>query len=338
MSRVLLVSFVLLSALGASSRADDAKAVAALEAKGAKVERDLKTKDKPVIRVDLAKKSINDDDLALLVSLEWLETLDLSDTPISDAGLAHLVGLKHLKKLDLMHTYTFAGLADVQKASPDVQIVHPLAGIAATAKARSEAERKALALLTRFAADIKADDKDEKKPIISIAMLDMPVPDSALAAIGDLPSLRSLDLSSCPLSGADLSPIGKLEHLERLSLYNTRIGDNALAVLKGLKELRVLNLSYTQITDTGLAELKGLDQLERLHLTSTKISDAGLTHLAGLKGLKELGLASTAVTDQGVEALGGLSGLTEVYLRQTKLTPAGSEALKKALPQAKIWR
>src|SRR5881227_1007471 len=131
MSRLSVLAITCLLTLPLLGRADDAEQAArVLEGKGAKLERDLKTRDKPVIKANLSKLSIQDNDLAELAKFEWLEALDLSDTPITDAGLAHLGGLKKLKQIDLMRTNTFAGLTELQQKLPKLKIEHPLAALA----------------------------------------------------------------------------------------------------------------------------------------------------------------------------------------------------------------
>jgi Leucine-rich repeat (LRR) protein len=324
--------------LPSAVRADDAaQAAATLQGKGAKIDRDLKTRDKPVIRVNLAKAAINDADLALVANFEWLETLDLSDTPITDAGLAHLTGLKKLKLLDLTRTNTFAALTELRQTLPkELKIEHPLAALAETAKDRPDGERRALALLARFAAEFRIDDKE--KQVVGVGLRDMPVPDALLAALPDLAALRTLDLSLSSLKDVDLAPLGRLERLENLSLYATGVGDGALASIKGLRQLRSLNLAYDPVTDKGLDELNGLGELQTLVLFRTKVTDDGLAPLAGLAKLQELSLADTAVTDKGLAALRGLAGLRLLSVSGTKVTDAGVADLVKAAPMVKVRR
>ena len=330
----------ILLATGTTACADDeAQAARALQTRGAKIERDLKTRDKPVIRVFMGKLPITDADLALLSSFEWLETLDLSDTPITDAGLMRLHGLKNLKKLDLMRTNTFAGLADLGTKLPaELRIDHPLAALADTAKDRPEGERRALALLSRLPVEFRVDETDKAKPVVGLALRDMAVTDAVLAALPELPALRSLDLSLSPLKDADLSALGRLRRLENLSLYATGVRDRALAAVRGLKQLRTLNVAYNPITDKGLAELKGLPELQTLILFRTKVTDDGLSNLAGLAKLQELSLSETAVGDKGLAALKGLTGLRVLSLSATKVTDAGVADLVKALPTLKLRR
>jgi hypothetical protein len=334
-----LVLYVLSPPAPALARADDAdRAVLALQAKGAKIDRDLKTRDKPVIRVNLSKAAITDNDLALVEPFEWLEALDLSETPITDAGLVHLHGLKRLKQLDLTETNTFAGLTDLrQKLRNDLKIDHPLVGLSGRAKGRPEGERRALALLSRSAAGFGINYRDKDWPVVRIA-LHGPVLPPLLAALADLPALRSLDLSLCPLADADLSALGRLEHLEDLSLYATGAGDAALAAVKRLKQLRTLNVAYDAVTDMGLANLKGLDHLQTLIVFRTRVTDEGLAHLTGLVKLQELSLSETAVTDKGLAALKGLTGLRLLSLAGTKVTDAGVADFVKALPVVKVRR
>jgi hypothetical protein len=78
-----------------------AKAVAAIEKLGGKVEIDGTLPGKPVVAVDLAQAKIKDDDLACLVACTELRKLQLERATITDAALVHIRGLAKLELLNL---------------------------------------------------------------------------------------------------------------------------------------------------------------------------------------------------------------------------------------------
>jgi Leucine-rich repeat (LRR) protein len=68
---------------------------------------------------------MNDRDLAVLLSLPKLKTLDLSSNSITDAGLKTLAGIRTLKTLVIpSNPVTDAGIAELRKVRPDLDIRH----------------------------------------------------------------------------------------------------------------------------------------------------------------------------------------------------------------------
>jgi uncharacterized membrane protein len=94
-----------------------------------------------------------------------------------------------------------------------------------------------------------------------------------------LPSLVSLDLSSCTVT------------------------DEGAKLLAGAAELRSLRLSETSLTDAGLDALAKLPKLESLNLYGTQVTNQGVLKLVALPSLKKLYLWQTKVDAAGVEAL-----------------------------------
>jgi len=88
-------------ALAQTGDGEPARAVAAIENLGGKVERDQKSPGHPVVAVDLRMTDVTDTDLASLEGLKRLQHVSLSSSRITDAGLVHLKGLASLRRLDL---------------------------------------------------------------------------------------------------------------------------------------------------------------------------------------------------------------------------------------------
>jgi hypothetical protein len=80
--------------------------------------------------------------------------------------------------------------------------------------------------------------------------------DEFLKHIGQLNSLRSLDLDNSHVSDAGVVHLAKLDRLEQLSLCNTQITDAGLLQFEKMKQLRFLDLFGTRTTDDGIATLQ----------------------------------------------------------------------------------
>jgi endonuclease YncB( thermonuclease family) len=140
-----------------------------------------------------------------------------------------------------------------------------------------------------------------------------------------------LSLMNVPLGDDDLAALGHLTELRDLSLRGTRVTDRGAERLKAFAKLRSLNLATrdARITDAALPHLKNLADLEYLDLDRTGITDAGLEHLKGLRHLRGVQFAFTWVTDRGLEHLHALPNLEEVNARGTGVSQAGVDRLKR---------
>lgn len=154
---------------------------------------------------------------------------------------------------------------------------------------------------------------------------------------GDRPVI-GVDLSDCPAGEGDLIALNSFPHLQYLILTGSNIDDDGLKHLAKMKELRRLDVGGPGISDAGLAHLTDLSALEELTLSSPRITDAGLIHLQKLKNLRELNLTDSGVSDSGIEHLQQLTQLRELDVSHTRISEAGLARLKKALPDAFIYR
>jgi hypothetical protein len=124
--------------------------------------------------------------------------------------------------------------------------------------------------------------------------------------------LQGSDLAGCTgleeldLSGSDemdmpsAATIGQLKSLRILDLHHTKTTDAMLPELSGLSELVMLDLSQTEVTDAGLANLAKLPKLHSLWLADTAITDAGLAVLARCEALESVRLTGSKATRAGL--------------------------------------
>jgi hypothetical protein len=190
----------------------------------------------------------------------------------------------------------------------------------------------------------------------------LPITDKGLAGIGNLASLKTLDLSLNNITDVSLNHLEGLKSLEELRLTRTGITDKGLSHLLKLNSLKNLDISYMDITDDGLSRLKELKSLEELrvagtditdtglkeiaelpnlrllHIFYTEITDEGLKHLVSLPSLEDLALIETRITDQGVISLREMTSLKFLVLEDTEISDAAAEELQRALPNCRIYR
>jgi hypothetical protein len=210
------------------------------------------------------------------------------------------------------------------------------------------AERAALLAVTSAGANVIV---NESGSVTSVQLEGCVFPDSVLAVLKVLPSLKQLQLGHSKVTDEGLAHLRGLESLESLTLIQTDIGDKGLVHLEELRNLKSLTLHMSlvtsagmqslaklhsleqldleaaPITDTGLMQLAGLTKLKKLLLNRTKITDAGLAHLSRLTDLEELGLDHLPITDAGLAHLRELKNLKELDLESTTVTDRGLASL-----------
>lgn len=250
--------------------------------------------------------SPDDRQLQLVSQFNQLVKLRICGDRISDAGLSSLERLTRLRDLELScPNVTDEGLAHVARLERLERLKIWQARV-------SQSGLAALARLSR------------------LESLDLglygPARAPLLAALKELPALKSLKLSDAELAGDELAELAQLEHLESLSLLHTQLTGDALSRLVGLRRLQALSLVSTTISDESLASLVDFRRLKRLTLLWTPITDAGLSRLTKLSQLERLELNESAswrqqggVSRSGVDQLRQALPCCEIAFHEFKL-------------------
>ena len=162
--------------------------------------------------------------------------------------------------------------------------------------------------------------------------------DEAIAALGDLETIREIVLSGAALTDDRLLKLRSLRSLTLLDISFTRVTSRGLAVLQSFPELRHLNLSNgSGIDDRALVVISQATELEQLGLRGTSITDDGLRQLTSLRKLRVLYLDHTEIHDEGLAALAGLPSLEHLEISGCQVTDEGIAALRHALPHLEIY-
>lgn len=136
------------------------------------------------------------------------------------------------------------------------------------------------------------------------------IPDSGLAELAHLKTLRKLDLTAnYHFTGAGFEALADLPDLRILSVYQTQVNDAASKQICQITSLRELNLGATRVTDAGLVALANLKKLQILRIWGISISDTGLKHVGRCKNLRTLSLCRLNVKGPGLKVLANLEHL-----------------------------
>lgn len=141
--------------------------------------------------------------------------------------------------------------------------------------------------------------------------------DAGVKHLGELKTLRDLQIDFSRLTDASCAPIGKLTELEYLGLERcVKLTDRGLKDLAGLKKVTWLILHGDNWDDMGRKENQG-------------VTDAGLRHLSGMTAMKRLDLGSLRQAGDALAELGPrMKDLQEITISSCgKLTEAGFKGL-----------
>jgi internalin A len=117
------------------------------------------------------------------------------------------------------------------------------------------------------------------------------IQDEHLAALRDLPHLKSIDAHQTYVSGTVFSR--GFDSLESLNLSRCPVNDETAKNLTRLKNLKDLDLSWTDITGKTVGPITACRHLEKLRLQTQKIRSTELLALSQLKTLTSLDVYGT---------------------------------------------
>ncbi len=212
--------------------ADDAQAVAVLQAAGARFDYN----DQGRIRaVELIKSKITDDDLKCLARLPSLEILEIGGGKVTDAGTVHLEGLVQLQKLYLH---------DLPLTDAALRHLARLPNLRVLSLQRTRVTGKGLVHFKGH--------KNLNVINLSFTKAD----DTALAAMKHIPNLDTIAVEATLVTGDGLRHLNRLARLRVLNLNRCKVNDPDLYHLVGLDELRMLYLRDCNVTDENIEKFK----------------------------------------------------------------------------------
>lgn len=253
----------------------------------------------PLASLNLRNCKITDAALDHLAKIPTLRAIRLSgesgDSSLTDEGLAKLTALKSLKVLALDHLWIgTAGIDSLTTVSTIEELY----------LSNTLIDDSTLEVLQKFPA------------LKKLRLSQTQISNDGLKHLVACRQLEELDLSENSLLSDDgLASVGQITSLKKLNLWRVGVSNAGIVKLSPLTKMEWLNLDNTQLSDEGLVALKDMKSLVFLHLGSTSVSDAGLPSLYELSVLKDLKVTRTSVTEAGVTALKEKLPNTEVQLK-----------------------
>jgi Leucine-rich repeat (LRR) protein/thiol-disulfide isomerase/thioredoxin len=312
--------------------------------------------------LELGRTRVRDDQLAHIGRLTGLRVLDLEQTRVSDAGIAHLAALKKLRRIDLeafgVNREGF-GVGDAALAVlatlPELETIDLRLTKITDAGLKHLASLRSLKALQIPGTQVTDAGVAYLKQLPHLEHLRLGVydegirlTDDGLRDVGQITTLKSLDLSGTMITNAGLAHLHGLKHLEDLSLDETQITQEGLSQLEPLQSLRALRCylnrpldddgadavsrlkslrrltTFLELTDKGVAALAALPHLESFDLRGEGVTDAALEHVGRMTSLKELDLHDCPITDAGLAKLAALENLEALGLSDTQVTSRGT--------------
>lgn len=165
-----------------------------------------------------------------------------------------------------------------------------------------------------------------EKNVKILAISKCQLPDSALAVIGEMPSLVELNLWLVQLNKRPVDFLGKLKNLKVLNLMDTGIEADQFQALAGLPSLERLNFSWNQRVRKRrhFEIIAGLESLAILDIEGLEPEPRDLALLRKLPRLDLLNLAKNHLTDAHMKAISEITSLKKLNAKDNEaLTPAG---------------
>jgi hypothetical protein len=162
----------------------------------------------------------------------------------------------------------------------------------------------------------------------------------ALAVVGALQTLYTLDLDDTHCDDTWMPHIARLSNLTSLSLDGTNVSDTGIGDLANLQNLERLKLSRTLITDASLEIISRFERLVVLDLSRTAIKGSGIQHLRRLSHLFDLDLSHTSLTDQSLECLVDydvMEDLSELHVDGTHVSKAMELRIASTKPFSRLF-
>lgn len=203
------------------------------------------TRSQSVLEVNANRKTIDDNDLALVSGFTQMTDLSLEETAIGDTGLSHLRDLQKLEWLNLYQT---------QIGNDGLKEIVQLRNLQHLPIGSTHVTDAGLAHLSSM------------KQLVYLGLRNNKVTDDGIKHLRPLVNLTGLHLGETKITNAGLIHLLGMTKLQTLWLDNTLVSDEAITTLGRLGSLRELHIVKTKITAAGVNRLNVL--LPQCHITA----------------------------------------------------------------------
>lgn len=145
--------------------------------------------------------------------------------------------------------------------------------------------------------------------------------------IGNLTSLKKLDLYNNSIGGSLPSEVGNLTELEYLNLYFNQLSGSIPSSIDKLTKLEILNLEINDLTGSIPTTIGNLISLQDLRLNNNNLSGSIPLEISNLSNLQQLRLNNNQLTGSIPANIGNLPNLSLLWLHNNQLSGCYPENL-----------
>ena len=301
----------------------------------------------PLHVLALNSTEVTDDGLVALSKMPELRELSLCYLPITDEGLQHIAVIPRIDVVVAYETWISAdGVRDFQAASPGIDVRWANPQNDAHRIALVKLERAGFLISRRRVISDSSPTYAIRTPSFLLMGSALHAnrwlgSQDHISLLPQVPGITELSLQPVIeterlVTNGVVRDIGQLSSLRELDLTRASIGDTALSELTGVRQLENLSLDRTDVTDVGLRHLATLPNLSHLSLRHTSISDAGVRKLRDFRHLISLDLAYTEITEAAVHDLAELHTLEHLDISGNGLSSDAYGELRSLMPECSV--
>jgi hypothetical protein len=199
-------------------------------------------------------RSVNGNDLVVLVKLTELEFLDLTASEINDDAIPILKGLPRLRILLL--DWAYDGSDGPRMSSGAIARLSECRNLECLQLSGCAVDDAALSALAKHL-----------RRLTRLFLAKTKVTDASFGSIQHLENLEWLDLAYTGVTDAGIVALSKHPSIKILSLQATKISDGALPILATLPKLNSVSINRGQFSDIGIAAFNRLKPKVRIEFT-----------------------------------------------------------------------
>lgn len=184
--------------------------------------------------------------------------------------------------------------------------------------------------------------------------------DMVMERIGNVTSIKSLNISGCDITSRGISSLDRLEHLGTLrlrlepnvsidwkslaslsqltnvTLVGQSVNDDAIEALASCPSISSLGIAYSNVTDNGLRPLGRLSDLSFLAIRHSPVRGPGLRYLSELPNVMYLNMEGCKLSTDGIEQLAKIHSLRRLWLTEADISESDVQLVKVSLASCDV--
>ncbi|MGB7344476.1 MAG: SUMF1/EgtB/PvdO family nonheme iron enzyme [Pirellulaceae bacterium] len=300
---------------------------------GEHIEKLTRVKDLRGLVLSGTGNGITDADIAPIASKTEIEQLQITGTVgLSDEMMGYLSGLTNLQTLSLHGDgITDAGLAKLPELA-NIRTIH-ISGTKGTGAILKKATSNTL---SDFQSNHFSDDDFELllpfAESLKTLRLSGNITDDGLQHVAKLRQLQTFSVSDCPnLTDEGFQVLGELPFLRSIDLTGSNAGDLTIDAIADNNWLRELRLGSRFLTNRGIMRLSEATGISQLTIASddSPITDEAFAHFWRMKNLYAVVLSAPRITGEAFGPMAECPKLDQLTLSGKSVNDAGIACVAK---------